>query len=1191
MSHNYPFQPKNSMCWNTEEFSYEEAAQAFDKDGNLLSLKTMSTAPADDTNGLPNEKSMYWTGETNKTDVVSNEPEVVDFTSKEEASNADAHFVPVRYAIDQQRNNDGSITPFGLPEGWNGNGLAARRLTSNQYTLRQLRDGWLYVYNYEQKTIDEYQVEGTQFTHFKLSDSEDPSNKERGQKQASTGFLSYPNNSVLSLLYSKHRWSWIMFQDVLENIGRYSSYMQTVVLSRDGCPAHVGDIELLSKVADIEESAVDDGRFSASYVGTFDSQGDENGHSEIKPIASVSDFISEIPEEEVAYVVAVNDHLVDCRDLATQFVGAATPYRFFDENFSNQWTLMQTAMQMTLFGSMDDIKFPPSVTRNNKELEFYLDMSRFYDAGEKTSNAYKSQSPSSDAIARIYKGEQSEIAKSIQSKYSIPASHLNKYENWLAQSKWRKQLDWEVMLTEMDELQKERDELEKEAFEAKKDFKHFLNAFTPFMIERQCDLWGEETQTELQDANLHFIEAFTFLASVEDKEWLTAQCEKPTSIIPLYTAGFSHTLFKKLEELLPKHDDNDGANKSNHESIIQGVDTPKTIQDGFYIEVAGLSNTTTMYSKIVDFMAHASVSETEIFKKLGETIQQLNHVLIAASGGLIQYIAKLGVSPIAQASVLLLPAMPTGYASRTTSLYRITFAEKLAHKIGINVAEGFAQNFDKWQKRMAQVDVDIKASTTIVENKSISVKQKQAALKEMTRLQKVKAANVVGFPQRFEWPSDIKGAIHSMSEERLKGVAVSAKNHFADVGGLGFLALVFNLISLNDSLRTIRQDGLATTDNYAEIGQKIAYTATAWAGIRTGTAWAKIQGNPELLKSTVSAIEKARLEGVDDWLTKLPLKDIKIFTRWLGVTAVLGTIASVTELLREADKLEGMYGIERKVQYGKLLSLGGLSAIGVGQGIGAISGRLAIGVMFGPGVMAALLVLTIFYIAFGYQLDKFKQDEYQKWLALLPWGTNPKRVKWSESKDVSLRLEENTNILNTALNDLKRIQLQPVIYQEPQLTYVKSEQSYPAAVALCHAIDVRFSVPRGAGSQSLRITTNSNASMEELEGGEWLSNVDLVTLEKIQIDNKKSILSEQRDIYQVTLPIDNEINYLAIQVDYLMLSQNSEEEIQYSYQFQYAITQKAVHTAISDSEKLNKWGSQSLNKSADIVIEHTKLED
>lgn len=1175
------------MCWNTEEFSYEEAAQAFDKDGNLLSLKTMSTAPTDDTNGLPNEKSMYWTGETNKTDVVSNEPEVVDFTSKEEASNADAHFVPVRYAIDQQRNSDGSITPFGLPEGWNGNGLAARRLISNQYTLRQLRDGWLYVYNYEQKTIDEYQVEGTQFTHFKLSDSEDPSNKERGQKQASTGFLSYPNNSVLSLLYSKHRWSWIMFQDVLENIGRYSSYMQMVVLSRDGCPAHVGDIELLSKVADIEESAIDDGRFSASYVGTFDSQGDEHGYSEIKPVASVSDFISEIPEEEVAYVVAVNDHLVDCRDLATQFVGAATPYRFFDENFSNQWTLMQTAMQMTLFGSMDDIKFPPSVTRNNKELEFYLDMSRFYDAGEKTSNAYKSQSPSSDAIARVYKGEQSEIAKSIQSKYSIPASHLNKYENWLVQSKWRKQLDWEAMLTEMDELQKERDELEKEAFEAKKDFKHFLNAFTPFMIERQCDLWGEETQTELQDANLHFIEAFTFLASVEDKEWLTAQCEKPTSIIPLYTAGFSHTLFKKLEELLPKHDDNDGANKSNHESIIEDVDTPQTIQDGFYIEVAGLSNTTMMYSKIVDFMAHASVSETEIFKKLGETIQQLNHVLIAASGGLIQYIAKLGVSPIAQASVLLLPAMPTGYASRTTSLYRITFAEKLAHKIGINVAEGFAQNFDKWQKRMAQVDVDIKTSTTIVENKSISVKQKQAALKEMTRLQKVKAANVVGFPQRFEWPSDIKGAIHSMSEERLKGVAVSAKNHFADVGGLGFLALVFNLISLNDSLRTIRQDGLATADNYAEIGQKVAYTASAWAGIRTGTAWAKIQGHPNLMKATIEAMEKAR-NGHRSVLAKLPLQDTKIFTRWLAGAGVLNLIAVGIEVARISSTLKDSYGYEKWLKIGNILSLSVMGGVSFFQIGGWFSSRIAIGVLFGAPVMAILLVATAFYMVFSYAIEASKQDDYQKWLALLPWGTNPKRVTWSKSEDLSLRLEDDTNLVNKALNDLKRIQLQPVIYQEPQLTYVKSEQSYPAAVALCHAIDVRFSVPRGMGSQSLRITTNSNANMEELESGEWVSNVDLVTLEKIQIDNKKPILSEQRDIYQVTLPINSELSYLAIQIDYLMLSQNSEEEIQYSYQFQYAVTQKAVYTAISDSEKLSKWGSQSLNKSADIVIEHKK---
>ena len=103
--------------------------------------------------------------------------------------------IPVRYAFDDNDENGQQLHPIpGNNKQWQGRFKSKQR----HYTLRQLRDGWLYVYDSTDKTFHEYQVEGSKF--IKIDWSSDEANKpanERGTKGESKSCLIYPAKNTL----------------------------------------------------------------------------------------------------------------------------------------------------------------------------------------------------------------------------------------------------------------------------------------------------------------------------------------------------------------------------------------------------------------------------------------------------------------------------------------------------------------------------------------------------------------------------------------------------------------------------------------------------------------------------------------------------------------------------------------------------------------------------------------------------------------------------------------------------------------------------------------------------------------------------------------------------------------------------------------------------------------------------------
>ncbi|WCP81287.1 hypothetical protein PQE20_04650 [Vibrio harveyi] len=1147
-----PLPPKTSMFWHDNSYTHEEAVQAFESDGTLKSLNTVPTTASDDMAGSPPERSMFWEGETKKIDPPPpSEPEPLNLKTEKEPTEAlPAHFIPVRYAIDQLETEE--TQPFGLPDEWKGQGPA--KLNTVGYTLRQLRDGWLYVYDAINKSLDEYEIKGTQFTLYKLGESESLESEQRGTPEGAKPFLTYEDGSVLSICYSEHRWTWNMFMRVLNNPSNHIDRMQTVVLSANENQHNIASIDKLTQVADIESSAVDDGRFADSGIVT---KADEDG-STFKPVAAESDLTSAIPEEESGYFVAIKDYAADIQDMSLHFVGAASPYRLFTDQFSNQWNLMQTAMQLCMFGASDEIDMPASVKRNGEELSFYTDMAEYYDSSnqldlaEQNKSSVQSGYPAKFSAGAIesHQHTQSDIAKTIQDKYRISANRFGKYEQWIATERWRKQLNWKQMLSEMQELSEQKETMLAEVVSVKRDFIAVMESLTPHHLERTFDLYSEDTQYSLYQLHKQAVESFTLVMQEEDRQWAESQWEKPTSLLALYASGFSRSLFKVIEKNITE--------VLNEQSIAsENSDADNQLMD----QISATSNRVSMYSKIMDFVSNPNTAETDFLKDIGKGFQELDIIFKSAIGALAKGVLDFGVSLTSQASIMLMPVFAKPLNRQSYYLFAV-IAEHMAHNMPVTLNESYAHDFKKWKTRVNNYPSELKKNDAVIadfqKNNRKADSKYTTALKNKKRIKKALAVATLEYPQRIELPDDLPQRTVELRTRIAMNKLDDLNKLFENAGGLGFMALVFNCIALGDAMSSIQDTGLMSSDEFLDIQQKLFYAANAWTGIRTGKLWDKVKGSDELRKHSLKTLKKLVARNTKGF-ENLIIDDLKVFNKWLAVTGVIGALASGIEAYRSWKKIDGLYGNARVVEYFNFASLVGLTLIGGFQAIGGITGIWSANILFGGPIMFVIMGLTAVYLLSNHIMSKLKQDDYQKWLDKLPWGYHPDKAQWSQSSSLVEREKHNSSLVQEALFELKTIMDKPLICQIPLMrTVPNSTTQYPAAKQELFGIELHIQVPTNTARDGIKLRTNTSVTEGGLRSGAWYTGVDLETLDS------STDSSDSQSVYKLTLPMKDSANYLAFEIEYILDDKN---ELSRKYWFQNNAKQRATYTAISDNTK------------------------
>lgn len=293
--------------------------------------------------------------------------------------NKEIALVPVRYALDEIFDAP-ATQPHPLPsKGFKG----ALALKSTPYTLRQLRDGWLYVFDEKTKMLDEYEVKGSQFIH---------------ASKGSKGHLLYPANHKVAIAFAHQRWTERLKnayseQSALRSKGMRSFNLLSLASKMGG--AHAGLLDLLS--THVADMGLPNKGFVESCAPLKAPPGVEPGLLwRDKPAGSQDASKAGIPDLKSALVVALDDLISDMYDLTERLSDIHVRYEhpFTDDDASHRWT-MAGITEMLALPALDDNTLPAGVKGDRlatfklkKQLQSYLVAKEDYKERQGSGNHY-----------------------------------------------------------------------------------------------------------------------------------------------------------------------------------------------------------------------------------------------------------------------------------------------------------------------------------------------------------------------------------------------------------------------------------------------------------------------------------------------------------------------------------------------------------------------------------------------------------------------------------------------------------------------------------------------------------------------------------------------------------------------------------------------------------------------------------
>ncbi|RQM57391.1 toxin VasX [Aeromonas enteropelogenes] len=293
--------------------------------------------------------------------------------------NKEIALVPVRYALDEIFDAP-ATQPHPLPsKGFKG----ALALKSTPYTLRQLRDGWLYVFDEKTKMLDEYEVKGSQFIH---------------ESKGSKGHLLYPANHKVAIAFAHQRWTARLKnayseQSALRSKGMRSFNLLSLASKMGG--ANAGLLDLLS--THVADMGLPNKGFVESCAPLKAPPGVEPGLLwRDKPVGSPDASKAGIPDLQNALVVALDDLISDMYDLTERLSDIHVRYEhpFTDDDASHRWT-MAGITEMLALPALDDNTLPAGVKGDRlatfklkKQLQSYLVAKEDYKERQGSGNHY-----------------------------------------------------------------------------------------------------------------------------------------------------------------------------------------------------------------------------------------------------------------------------------------------------------------------------------------------------------------------------------------------------------------------------------------------------------------------------------------------------------------------------------------------------------------------------------------------------------------------------------------------------------------------------------------------------------------------------------------------------------------------------------------------------------------------------------
>ncbi|PBP78237.1 T6SS effector BTH_I2691 family protein [Pseudomonas syringae] len=1039
--------------------------------------------------------------------------------------------VPVRYALDRSRYDAApqKLKPLLKGSRW----AVMPKLKTRSYTLRQLYDGYVYVYDETAEVLHEYVVSAAtgNLSRIVWTDAQIGSDRRSGTDDGKP-FLLYPRNNRLHIAFSPQQWTWRICEHLRSNPASRASWMKMLDLKRYCMTMAEPDTLPLNRiaeaVADIDkEHVVDDGRFADSAIpATRPPSDSDEGKALFSPIGADVFWQGSVEDQDSSLLIALDDPLAIFNDLGMQLAADQAAYRNWQAEHEHKIQIAQTVT--ALCGAEGEPEKLPASVRDNAALthQYLSDVEAYFEqcTFEQEQIGNNTAPGGVLLLPDIFKSP--EMRRSIEMRYgSAPSDEA--LQAWKDRHKWRREVDLSGARQYLQQHLPTGDTLLQQLRDTQSDFRQWSTYLGTEPLKLFVDPTHPESLLYLQTLmlNLQIIYAQDNAASA----WLAEQEANDSSLFGTLRYGFSLAL---------KHALHQEAN-----ALLNGL--------------GDVTNLATRIGELNGTLNHQGFADKPWMKALKHPVQDT----FKALGQLASSAGKATFESILLAWVPIDSRLAVGKQQNIVALIRtllvgqILLDSKARIAIDHTMLAKLKNWISEWRVLNKQIS-DIRRSWLYptAYNPRKSIARHLRALEQKLRLHELSMPALLDF-QNNEYAKQLQGEIrqHFQSGKAITKEWLSTARRWLD--GLGGIAgsitwgvIVLNLINTALTYRDLTRDGDSSAKDIGKVTYGLGYSFNLLMAVFVEAPWAVIRdATPVLIDGkNVGILDRSagywRAKGNVAWGDA-----VRGFRVSMVAMGAFGIAAATLELLDIIDDSAGVGTSEEKYW----ITLKGISVglMGIGSGAQLVAGLFPAGtstaIVMNPWFSVALLVAGLIYLFATMALNYFKRDSIGLWLSRCCW-----------SKTMDQRYLETANGRNEEISALMKIQLSPQIHVKTTVNY---EDRYLGkgdhmSVAVQNGAGIQVRLPNLVRGESVHFNIVSSKRpwgvlpVEKIENSIHEAFLNRGQFRKVEqfgmLTNKPTIKAsedctyprmppEKEDlIWETWVPLDKDAIYLELQIWY-----------------------------------------------------------
>ncbi|SFQ78569.1 hypothetical protein SAMN05216578_103390 [Halopseudomonas formosensis] len=927
---------------------------------------------------------------------------------------------PVRYALDESPAKGSSQGPNPLPTGFDAGHLPP--LESRSYTLRQLRDGWLYVWDEVARTFHEYRVQGHLFTRMVWTERE-LGQDARDNAGDTRPYLLYPRSSRLRLAYSPVQWTWRICERMRSNVQQQTQWMRDLDLGSycNGLQiAHGAPLRTLGDcVADISSAGAVPG-FETTFVPTTGEPNSEHPAMQVKPGISDAQVLGAVPDQDTALFIALDDPLAVIQDLNMQLNGRLAEIGEFDIQYRNT---IQSALAVHQACGVDLDAVMPTAVRDDlqQRLAFTADAHRFL-----TSYAYAHGGAHAElgAVAGALHAHQIDV-DIMRDKWQVSHNHPAWHElakDWRAKDTWRNDVRYDEVCIFLNERADELLRLRRHVRVSETDLIRWLESLRPEVealfydtcnAQQSAELleWVEGIAQSLGGCSSDEVDAPAQNNSImrlarlqfQGQSWLYRQMTEESNLIGLALFNFNSELAQALEQIAYNY-----TTTGTIDGLGQQPDTSGQINTGSDFWQRTLKGA----EDVQDLLSLEMVRNSRLYRSLSETARMSMDALRQAT---LQRAGEVWN----RLSTLFLPALKAQANNPTTavhvlrlSLIQIVVSHEVSDIVALKLNRNFAREQQQWTMEQQTIARQRRGQQGTL-SRSGNWYDKKSARQDLRALDvalqdhysncprhvygvlKGQSRSTTVSVQQLEVLLFTVGQSEAQTQLHLKATSPAAyaarTKAWVDLnlgGTLPVLLAGLGLWNLMVTTRAVHHDGYLTGEEKNQLLTSLATAGSLLMALMVMPMWARVGNMVGVIRGQTLELTQA---GARVWLKESQFAHAKLAQRLIARTAgmaALNVIAAASEIVQVGRQMERATSQEQtealNLQLGSLYAMGFLGSI---QTLGSLSGLyFNFAWVMGGWMIGLLAIVGLVYLVASVLVSLYHREGLRLWLYQCYWG-------------------------------------------------------------------------------------------------------------------------------------------------------------------------------------------------------------